>query len=122
MILAKSGISTTGATDITGNIGVSPITATAITGFGLVMDSSGMFSTSSLVDGKVYAPDYAAPTPVTMTTAISDMETAYTDAAGRTLPDATELGAGNIGGLTITPGTYKWGTGVIIPAESAPCK
>jgi hypothetical protein len=43
------------------------------------------------------------------------METAYTDAAGRTLPDFTELGAGNIDGLTLVPGLYKWGTGVTIP-------
>ena len=52
-----------------------------------------------------------------MTTAISDMQTAYTDAAGRTLPTATELGAGNIGGMTITPGLYKWSTGVTIPTD-----
>jgi len=107
VILAKSGISTTGSTAITGDIGVSPITATAITGFGLIMDSSNTFSTSALVTGKVYAADYAAPPPATMTTAINDMETAYTDAAGRTSPTATELGAGNIGGMTLAPGLYK---------------
>ncbi len=49
-----------------------------------------------------------------MTTAISDMETAFTDAAGRTNPTATELGAGNISGMTLAPGLYKWGTGVQI--------
>jgi hypothetical protein len=49
-----------------------------------------------------------------MTTAVSDMQTAFTDAAGRTNPTATELGAGNISGLTLTPGLYKWGTGVIV--------
>ena len=52
-----------------------------------------------------------------MTTAVGDMETAYTDAAGRTLPDFTELGAGEIGGLTLVPGLYKWGTGVSIPTD-----
>src|SRR3989338_7131225 len=95
VILAKSGISTTGTTSIVGDIGVSPIDSTAITGFGLIADSSNTFSTSSLVTGKAYAADYAPPTPTKMTTAVSDMETAYTDAAGRTLPDATELGAGD---------------------------
>ena len=107
VVLSKSGISTTGTTSITGDIGVSPITAAAMTGFGLIMDSSNTFSTSALVTGKVYAADYAAPTPATMTTAINDMETAYTDAAGRTSPTATELGAGNIGGMTLAPGLYK---------------
>lgn len=116
VILAKSGISTTGTTSITGDVGVSPIDSTAITGFGLIMDSSGQFSTSSIVAGKVYAADYAVSTPSKLTTAVSDMETAYTDAAGRTLPDATELGAGNIDGMTLAPGLYKWGTGVTIPA------
>ncbi len=49
-----------------------------------------------------------------MTTAVSAMETAYTDAAGRTTPDFTELGTGNISGMTLTPGLYKWGTEVTI--------
>jgi subtilase family serine protease len=114
-ILSKSGISTTGTTSIVGDIGVSPIDSTAITGFGLIMDASNQFATSSLVTGRAYAADYAPPTPTVMTTAVSDMETAYTDAAGRTDPTATELGAGNIGGMTLAPGLYKWSTGVTIP-------
>ncbi|MDP3742195.1 MAG: ice-binding family protein, partial [Candidatus Micrarchaeota archaeon] len=85
-----------------------------ITGFGLIMDSSNTFSTSSLVTGRVYAADYTPPSPSFMTTAIGDMEIAYTDAAGRTNPTATELGAGDISGMTIAPGLYKWGTGVAI--------
>ena len=117
VILAKSGISTTGTTSITGDIGVSPIKESAITGFGLIKDASNQFSTSSLVTGKVYASDDAVPTPANMTTAVSDMETAYTNAAGRTLPTATELGAGNIAGMTLAPGRYKWGTGVTIPTD-----
>ena len=117
VILSKSGISTTGTTSIVGNIGSSPIDSTAITGFDLIVDSSNEFATSSLINGKVYASDYSSPTPASLTTAISDMQTAYTDAAGRTLPDYTELGAGNIGGLTLTPGLYKWGTDVIIPTD-----
>ncbi|MGA2734822.1 MAG: ice-binding family protein [Syntrophobacteraceae bacterium] len=118
-ILAKSGITTTGTTLITGNIGVSPITSTAITGFNLTIDGSGQFATSPLVTGKVYAADYAAPTPSNLSTAISNMQAAYADAAGRTLPDATELGAGKIGGLTITPGLYKWSTSVLINTNTA---
>ena len=114
VILSKSGITTTGTTQITGDIGVSPIDSTAITGFGLILDASNQFATSSLVVGKVYAADYAPPTPANMTTAISDMETAFTDAAGRTLPDFTELGSGDISGMTLVPGLYKWGTGVLI--------
>jgi hypothetical protein len=117
VVLTKSGISTTGTTQIVGNIGVSPAPATYITGFGLIMDSSNVYSTSSKVTEKVYAADYAVPTPSSMTTAISDMQNAYVDAAGRTLPTATELGAGNIGGMNLAPGLYKWSTGVTIPTN-----
>jgi len=115
-ILAKTGISTTGTTSINGNIGVSPIVATAITGFGLSMDPSNQFSRSSLVKGGVYAANYAPPTPATMTSAVSAMEAAYTSTAGQTPPVATELYAGNLGGRTLTPGVYKWSTGVLIPS------
>ncbi len=108
VILAKSGISTVPPSAVTGNLGVSPIDSTAITAFSLILDSSGEFSTSSQVTGKVYAANYGSPTPANLTTAVSDMQTAYTDAAGRTLPDHTELGSGNIGGLTLAPGLYKW--------------
>jgi hypothetical protein len=114
VLLAKSGITTTGATDITGNVGVSPIDSTAITGFGLIMDPSGVFSTSTLVTGNVYAADYASPTPANLTAAIYDMETAYIDAGGRAIPDFTELYAGDISGQTLAPGLYKWSTGVLI--------
>jgi hypothetical protein len=96
-------------------MGVSPAAATYITGFGLIMDVSNTFATSSLVTGgKVYASDYYPPTPANLTTAISDLETAFTDAAGRTNPTATELGAGNITSLTLVPGLYKWSSGVLI--------
>ncbi len=113
-ILAKSGIDSAVASVVTGDIGVSPIDATGITGFSLIMDASNQFSTSGQVVGQAYAADYAPPTPSKMTTAVSDMETAYTDAAGRSLPDFTKLGAGDISGLTLVPGVYKWGTGVLM--------
>jgi uncharacterized repeat protein (TIGR01451 family) len=49
--------------------------------------------------------------------AVGDMNTAYTNAQGRTNPTATELGAGNIGGMTLAPGLYKWSTDVTIPTN-----
>ncbi len=116
VILAKTGISTTGSTLIVGDLGVSPAAASYITGFGLILPYASAFSTSALVNGKIYAPGYANPTPANLTTAVLDMQNAYTDAAGRA-PDFTELGAGNIGGLTLAPGVYKWGTNVTIPTD-----
>lgn len=117
VILTKAGITNTGATKIVGNLGVSPIASTAITGFALKMDPTGQFSTSIRVTGKILAANYAAPTPARLTRAIGAMQTAYLDAAGRKNPRATELGAGNIGGLTIRPGLYKWTSNVIIPSN-----
>jgi len=113
-ILTKAGVTTTGVTIISGNVGTSPIASTAITGFGLIMDPTNLYSTSPVVvgDGKIYAASYTSPTPSKMTTAISDMETAFTDAAGRVDPDYTDLDAGNIEGKTLEAGLYKWGSNV----------
>jgi hypothetical protein len=114
VILTKSGVTNVPTSAIVGNMGVSPIAATAITGFGLVADKTNAFSTSSQVTGKIYAANYASPTPSNLTTAVSNMETAYTDAAGHKLSDFTELYAGNLSGKTLAPGLYKWSTGVLI--------
>jgi hypothetical protein len=116
-ILSKSGISTVPNSVLTGNIGVSPIARTAITGFSETADSSTLFSTSDQVHGHIYAADNAGPIPAFMTMAVSHMEAACVDAAGRALPDFVELGAGEIGGRTLVPGLYKWGTGVSIAKD-----
>ena len=113
VILSKSGITNVPASKITGDMGVSPIAGTAITGFALVADKTNTFSTSTQVTGKIYAANYASPTPANLTTAVSNMQTAYTDAAGRKNPDFKELYAGDISGKTLVPGLYKWGTSVV---------
>ncbi|MGZ3943717.1 MAG: ice-binding family protein [Mucilaginibacter sp.] len=114
-ILTETGISTTGVTSIVGNIGVSPIAATAITGFGLIKDASGQFSHTPIVVGRVYAANYTAPTPSNMTTAVNDMKTAFTTANGMTFPaPVVNAYAGNISGRTLSPGVYKWSTGVLV--------
>lgn len=115
-ILSKSGISTVPSSMVTGNIGVSPIDATAITGFSLTQDATNLFSTSTQITGKVYASNYASPSPSNLTTAISNMETAYTDAAGRAA-NYTELYSGDLSGKTLTSGVYKWGTGILINSD-----
>lgn len=116
-IFADTGISNaTVPAAITMNIGVGPgVTSTAITGFSLTLPAASPFSTSAQVVGKVYAFDYAAPTPTAVTTASNDMGTAYTDAAGRLLPDFLDVAVGNLGGLTLTPGLHRWGSNVTLP-------
>ncbi|MBU3159644.1 DUF3494 domain-containing protein [Clostridium frigoris] len=112
-VLSKTGISSVPNSVIIGNIGVSPIDSTGITGFSLTMDATNEFSNSAQINGKAYASNYASPTPSKLTTAISDMETAYTDATGRAT-NYTELYTGDISSKTLTSGVYKWGTGVLI--------
>ena len=109
-ILSKSGITDIYKSAITGNIGTSPITGAAL------------LVSCAEVTGTIYTVDAAGPAcKVTsssmLTTAIGNMQTAYTDAAGRSNPNFLNLGAGNIGGKTLTPGLYKWTTAVIIPTD-----
>lgn len=108
VVLSESGITDIPTSALTGNVGTSPITGAAITGL-----------TCPEVTGTIYTVDAAGPVcrvvnPALLTQAVIDMQAAYTDAAGRTSPDFTNLGAGEIGGLTLVPGLYKWTTGVTI--------
>jgi len=112
-VLAKTEVTTTGSSTMVGNIGLSPAAASNYAGFSQTMDSSNQFSTSTYVTGRLYAADYSPPTPAIMTSAIGDMQTAYTDAAGRAA-DVTGLGGGTLSGNTLVPGVYAWGTNLSI--------
>lgn len=119
VILSKTGITNIPMSVITGDIGASPITAAS-------MDNV----TCADISGTIYGADAAytgsgdvscflgnAPDITLVANAILDMGTAYTNAAGRTTPDFTELYAGDISGQTLVPGLYKWGTGVLISTD-----
>jgi hypothetical protein len=124
-ILAKSGISSTAASasDITGSIAVSPIAATAITGFSLTKNVDDDFSTSTEVNspGRAYAPEYSNAVGTLLTTAVSDMQNAYKNAAGQAADKNitggqtyNELKTGNIGGETLAPGVYTFTSTITI--------
>lgn len=117
VVFADTGIANaTVPAAITGRMGVGPgVTSTAITGFNLNLAAGSSFSTSAQVVGHVFAFDYAAPTPTDVTTASTDMFDAYNDAANRTLPDFLDLASGNLAGLTLAPGLYRWGSAVTLP-------
>ncbi len=115
VILAKTAINNGPTSNITGDLGLSPAATSYITGFSLT-NATG-YATSSQVTGKLFAADMAAPTPINLTTAIGDMNTAYNDAAGRSTPDFLALNNGNLGGKTLTPGLYKWTTNVTAPTN-----
>jgi hypothetical protein len=121
VILAEAGVTyiptaTVSSTPkIIGNIGVSPAAASFITGFALNLPAGGAFSTSTLVNGAVYAPGYAPPTPANLTTAVTDKLAAYSAAAAMATaggglaggaPGTACPGTGALGGITLTPGVY----------------
>ncbi|KJA22381.1 hypothetical protein HYPSUDRAFT_1084464 [Hypholoma sublateritium FD-334 SS-4] len=113
-ILAKSGISTVPNSDITGNIGVSPSSGTSLTGFALTISPSGVFATSAQVSGSLLAADFAAPTSSQLSTAIVDMQTAFKNGTSRVHPNSRNLLAGRLTSQTLSPGLYKWTSGVTV--------
>lgn len=107
-ILSQTGITDVYRSAIVGNVGTSPITGAAL------------LLSCGEVSGKIFTVDAAGPLPCAftapsfLTSAVGDMGFAYDDAAGRLSPNFIELGAGEIGGLTLAPGLYKWATGLMI--------
>jgi hypothetical protein len=109
-ILSKSGITDVYKSMITGDVGASPIAGTALL---LACDE---------VVGTIYTVNDAGPAcrvvnASMLTTAILDMEAAYTDLTGRPDPNFIDLYTGNIGGKTLLPGLYKWNSVVSIPMD-----
>jgi hypothetical protein len=115
VILAKTAVNNSSTSAVTGDIGLSPAATSYITG--LALTNATGYATSSQVTGSVFAADMTDPTPINLTTAVNNMITAYNDAAGRPSPDFSELGTGNIGGKTLTPGLYKWTNSVTMPTD-----
>src|ERR1043166_2232880 len=83
-VLGGSTVTSTGATTVNGDLGISP--GTALTG-------------APTVNGTLHLGDGVA------SQAQLDLTTAYNDAAGRTVGAVTV--AGNLGGQTLAPGLYK---------------
>ncbi len=115
VVLAKSAINNNPTSAITGDVGLSPMAESFITGFSQTAATG--HSTSDQVTGRIYASDMADPTPINLTTAVENMMTAYDDAAGRSAPDFIELYTGEIGGKTLTTGLYKWSNSVLITED-----
>lgn len=104
-VLSGSLISNVPGSAITGDVGLTPSAGSKITGFG-----------AKEITGTVYTVDQtgpagSVPAASDLTTAKGDLTIAYNDAAGRTpVPSGPFLnpGAGDIGGLTLIPGLYKF--------------
>ncbi|KAJ7235147.1 hypothetical protein B0H12DRAFT_1258273 [Mycena haematopus] len=114
-VLAKTGVASVPNSAITGDVGISPATASSLTGFSLVQDVSKQFWTSTQVTGRLMGATDALPTPGLLTVAVLDMQAAFTDAMSK--PSAAGFHSfkpGLIGGSILTPGLYQWTTDVII--------
>lgn len=102
VILSKKGITDVYKSTIKGHVGASPITGAAV------------LLKCNEVTGTIYTIDFEGTLPcrvtnaTRLTTAVGDMQTAYTNAAGCVNPIFLNLGAGTIGGKTLTRGLYKW--------------
>ena len=88
-VLAGSAISNTGPTVITGDLGLSPGTASSVTGF-----------PPGTVTGTQHTADAVA------LQAQTDLVTAYTDAANA--PTTSDLTGKDLGGKNLTPGVYTF--------------
>ncbi len=109
-ILAATTITTTGGGTINGNVGLSPNAGSAI------------HLTQAQVNGTIYAVDGTGPpgsviAPSLLGAAMGDLTTAYNEARDR-VPSPTGAflnpGAGNLGGLTLSPGLYKFDAAAMI--------
>ena len=117
VLLAKSGITAGLDAVLIGDLGLAPLGSSGLIGLALTMDVGGQFATSSLVTGKVYASDYAEPTPTTLATALGHMQAAYDDGASRSNPDGVNLFGGELGGAVILPGLYYWSAAALITTD-----
>ncbi|MDO8988897.1 MAG: ice-binding family protein [Sideroxyarcus sp.] len=115
-ILAKTGVSTVPSSVVTGNVGLSPAARGFLTGWSLISEPTDSGFSSAQVVGNLYAADnVGGTTSVSLTTAVGDMQTAYTAAAGKA--GGSCPGVGNLGGLTIAPGVYNCANAVTIPTS-----
>jgi uncharacterized repeat protein (TIGR01451 family) len=93
-VLAGSSVSSTGLTVVSGDLGVSPGTPPSVVGF-----------PAGVVSGTIHAAD------ATAAQAQADLTTAYN--AATTAPCNTLI-AGDLNGLTLTPGVYCAGAAIAI--------
>ncbi|MFT5598790.1 MAG: hypothetical protein ACI823_001872, partial [Chitinophagales bacterium] len=128
-VLTKAGLTNTGThrTMITGDIGSSPITASAMNDMycdemngGLIFGVDGSYTGGT---GGTVCSRGGAEDKTKVDKAIIDLEAAYTEAAGNAEAVIAEYGAGTIPRIfegepeALPPGLYKWGTNVVMNAD-----
>jgi hypothetical protein len=122
-LLAQTGVDTLPTSSVTGNVGVSPAARDYLTGWSetAAADASDVYATSDQVAApyKLYAANYAEPTPTNLTAAVLDMGAAYTDAASRVFTDATyhNIAPATLGTAPLAAGVYTWDGALAITTD-----
>jgi len=122
-LLAKTGVDTMPTSSVTGNVGVSPAARGSLTGWSetAAADASDVYSTSVQVVApyKLYAADYAEPTPTNLGIAVLNMEAAYDDAASRLFIDAAKhnIPPATLGAAPLGAGIYTWDGALAITTD-----
>jgi hypothetical protein len=110
-VVAETAITTASPSVINGNVGLSPASGANVT------------LGCPPVTGRIYTVDSAGPLPCQivdpglLSLVVGDGHTAWHVARDARPADFSEVGSGNIGGMTLAPATYRWSTGVQIPAN-----
>jgi Ice-binding-like len=110
-LLAETSITTVSPSVINGNVGLSPASAINL-GLGCPPVTGALYT----VDGTDPLPCQIVD-PGLLSLVVGDGHAAWHLARDGRLADFTEVGDGNIGGMTLAPATYRWSTGVQIPAD-----
>jgi hypothetical protein len=117
-ILAKTGVTNTGPSEIVGDIGVSPIGIAACTGWSLTPVLIKPAKSAQVV-GDLTAADMGGEFAIALTAAVGDMEAAYTEAAGRA---TTPLNGNNFGGKELLASDLIMSTDAGRMAGASYCK
>lgn len=115
VILAQSGVTSSASGSlVTGDVGLNAAEG-GFTGFGQTVDpATPSFAMSTLVTGKMFAKNYADPTPANLATATTDASNAYADAVAKVTTFPVNPTAGTISAANnpVAPAVYNWTTAV----------
>ncbi|MDY0201474.1 MAG: ice-binding family protein [Tenuifilaceae bacterium] len=113
-LLAKATINSNTATPITNSSFINHAATRDIRNLALTNLTG--YKTFMPVTADLRATDLIPPKPLNLTASTKDLIAAYNDAARHYFPNFVEFETGNIAGLKLTPGIYKWTSTITLPS------
>ena len=107
-VLAGSEVTDVPTSVITGNVGLDPASGSFITGLTCAEVTGTIYDNDGGYTGNPSGTTCRTTNSGLLTTAKSDLTTAYTDASGRTGATVLTGSDNQLGGKTITPGVYSF--------------